>query len=168
MSVGERQPSKEIVDRMSEVVFTNFSDEVFYGKWAKRLYELKSKKAVYLPFYLAENFAKHLVNREITRIAKEARQKAVTSQPNIHPKELDNVELRFYSNLQLKQELMDKCVEKQNLEGGDVSIVRPREVDRKQRPPLKTEERAAELVRQGVPASEFAHVTPRTADEEFE
>ena len=154
----------KITDREQEVVFTNFTEELFYGKWAKKIYELKPKKEYYLPFYLAEHFAKHLVDRELGNMAAQKRKEAVVAQPNISSNDLDSVEQRITTNTTLRQGLLDKCVESQDIESGNVSIIRPREVPKKDRPALKTEQRAAELIDQGVPADQFAHVKPRKAE----
>lgn len=48
-------------------MFVNWTDEDFKWKYDGELYEFKSKKSMYLPDYLARHFAKHLVDRELTK-----------------------------------------------------------------------------------------------------
>lgn len=157
------------IDREAEVVFTNFTDEVFIGKWAKKLYELRPGKSCYAPFYLAEHFGRHLVDREIHKMAATRRKELLEKTPNVHPKELDAEHQRVIANTGLRQKLMDRCVENQEPTESNVGFVRLREVQRKERAPLKTEERAADqIANKGVPADQFEHVKPRKAEAEFE
>lgn len=59
----------KIQDREQEVVFTNFTNKEFEGRWDfsnnKKIWKIKAGQSIYLPFYLAEHFAKHLVDREL-------------------------------------------------------------------------------------------------------
>ena len=48
--------------------FTNFSDENFIGVYDKVEYKLKAGETMMFPSYLAEHFAKHLIDREINRL----------------------------------------------------------------------------------------------------
>lgn len=48
-------------------LFTNFSEEEFIGVWNKKPYPFKPSASQPLPGYLAEHFAKHLIDREINK-----------------------------------------------------------------------------------------------------
>lgn len=163
-----RAQPKEILDRETPIIFTNFTDEVFYGRWNKRVYEIRAGKSVEVPFYLAEHFGKHLVDRELANKAAAELKELKKNNPNISRDDLRTAEENIRGNLNFRQELMDKCVERQQLEEGDSGVIRPREVERVQRAPLKAEQRAADLIAQGVPKDQFTHVTPRTAEDAFE
>ena len=89
----ELQVSKKVVTRDQQVVFTNWTEEDFEGTWDKQLYKFGAKKSYYLPFFLAEHFAKHLGNREIN--------KTEAANRNVH------VPINF-SEL---QKMIDNCVE---------------------------------------------------------
>lgn len=47
--------------------FKNFSNEDFTGIWDKKEYKFKPGESLILPDYLAIHFAKHLVDRELTK-----------------------------------------------------------------------------------------------------
>lgn len=51
----------------STALFTNFSAEVFEGFWDGKGRKFQPGQTMYMPAYLAEHFAKHLVNRELVR-----------------------------------------------------------------------------------------------------
>ena len=53
---------------MKTALFTNFSEETFTGYWNGKGKTFKPGQSVYMPNYLAEHFAKHLVNRELLRV----------------------------------------------------------------------------------------------------
>lgn len=46
-------------------LFHNFTDKPFSWKWNGKLWTFKAGEKKYMPAYLAEHFAKHLVNREL-------------------------------------------------------------------------------------------------------
>lgn len=49
-------------------VFTNFSEEDFVGKWdGKKFPAIKPGKSMMLESYIAEHFAKHLIDRELNK-----------------------------------------------------------------------------------------------------
>lgn len=52
---------------MKTALFTNFSDEVFTGYWDGKGKSFAAGQSMYMPDYLAQHFAKHLVNRELLR-----------------------------------------------------------------------------------------------------
>lgn len=52
------------------VLFTNFSNEDFTQKWDNVPYTFKAGESKYLPGYLAEHFAKHLIDRELNKNGK--------------------------------------------------------------------------------------------------
>ncbi|MCR4278110.1 MAG: hypothetical protein NUV85_03830, partial [Candidatus Berkelbacteria bacterium] len=101
----------KITNRDQEIVLTNFTSEDFDGKWAKKIYRLKAGKSYYLPFYLAEHFAKHLVDHELNTRATEAIAELRKIDPRIDQKEVDRREQGIIGNLVLRQQLMDKCIE---------------------------------------------------------
>lgn len=47
--------------------FTNFSDELFVGIWDKVDYPIEAGETVLIQDFLAEHFAKHLIDRELTK-----------------------------------------------------------------------------------------------------
>ena len=136
------------INREQEVAFTNFTDEDFDGKWNKKIYRLKAKRSYYLAFYLAEHFAKHLVDKELNKKANEEIKKIRKIDHRIDAKEIERREQSILSNLTLRQELMDKCVQKTELEQGDLDIISPREIPQEEII-LKTNERSQEMVDSG-------------------
>ena len=145
------------------MIFTNFSDEEFSGKWNKRPYKaIRPGGSVYLPFYLAENFAKHLVDRELNKMVAKYR----AEHPELtEAKVIEQRELAILNNLNLRQELMDKCVAP--TENTDIGIVTPREVATRD-VVLKTNMRSQELMDKGlVKEDQFKYNKPKT-EVEFE
>lgn len=56
-----------IIKNMKTAQFTNFTDEEFEGAWDGKVKRFKPGQSVYMPDYLAQHYAKHLVNRELLR-----------------------------------------------------------------------------------------------------
>lgn len=52
---------------MKNAIFTNFTLEDFTGYWDGRSQTIKAGQSIEVPRFLAEHFAKHLVNRELIR-----------------------------------------------------------------------------------------------------
>lgn len=52
---------------MKTALFTNFTEEEFTGFWDGKGKTYKPGQSQYMPSYLAEHFATHLVNRELLR-----------------------------------------------------------------------------------------------------
>ncbi|MBI3231847.1 MAG: hypothetical protein HYZ51_02075 [Candidatus Doudnabacteria bacterium] len=52
---------------MKTVLFVNFSQEDFVGKWDKVTYPFAPGKSQYMEEWKAYHFAKHLVNRELLK-----------------------------------------------------------------------------------------------------
>jgi hypothetical protein len=142
---------KQIIDREQEIIFTNYSDEDFDGRWNEsinhKVWKLKSGKSYYLPFYLAEHFARHLVDREL---------------------EKKNLPTNHFS----RQALMDKCVTIPA--NPDITMVQMKEVPvREVR--LATEERRENYIEKGnvapsdIPARvHTSSVKQRKEEEKFE
>lgn len=131
---------KKLVDREQEVIFTNWTDRDFEHTWNKRLYRFKANKSYYLPFYLAEHFARHLATRELNKMAQDQHD------PKLDAKTREANEQRIIANLELRQQFMDKCVEV--TEPTDVGIVTPKEVPVRE-VKLKTQERSDRYVADG-------------------
>ena len=116
---------KQLIDREQEIIFTNFSDTDFDGRWNEainhKVWRLQSGKSYYLPFYLAEHFAKHLVDRELTRKA-------------------------LPTNHFSRQELLDRCVTVPD--NADIGMVKMKEVPVRE-VKLAAEERRESYVEQG-------------------
>lgn len=112
------------ISRDEEIIFTNWTDEDFDGVWDKKIYRMAAKKSFYLPFYLAEHFAKHLIDRELTK------QKLSTS---------------HFS----RQGLLDKCISVMPKSEEDIAVIRPKEV-KKEETLLKRDERVADLRERGI------------------
>lgn len=52
---------------MKTAQFTNFTDQDFTGWWDGKSREFPSGSSTYMPDYLAQHYAKHLVNRELLK-----------------------------------------------------------------------------------------------------
>jgi len=52
---------------MESVLFVNWTDEDFTGMWGKEDYRIARGQKIYFPRYLADHFAKHLVDREMNK-----------------------------------------------------------------------------------------------------
>jgi len=48
--------------------FTNFSNETFIGVWNKEQFPFKAGETMLLQGYLADHFAKHLIDRELGKL----------------------------------------------------------------------------------------------------
>lgn len=48
--------------------FTNFSNEDFIGVWNKEQFKFKAGETMLLQGYLADHFAKHLIDRELGKL----------------------------------------------------------------------------------------------------
>lgn len=144
---------KQLIDREQEIIFTNFSDEDFDGRWNEainhKVWRLQSGKAYYLPFYLAEHFAKHLVDREL---------------------EKQNLPTNHFS----RQEFLDRCVT--IVENTEVGMVKMKEVPVRE-VKLAAEERRENYIAKGdvspsdIPArlhKPKAIKQPVKAEEKFE
>lgn len=102
---------KKVIDREQEIAFTNFTTEPFEQTWnGNRAYRFEVGKSYYLPFYLAEVFAKHLVDRELNRLAAEKVAAAMAADPRIDNRAKEQIETTVLGNHQLRQKLMDQCV----------------------------------------------------------
>ena len=134
------------IDRDQEIIFHNWTGLDFEGMWAKKVYRLSSSKSYYLPYYLAEHFAKHLVDRELNNRSAAEVAKIRAADPRIDSKEIQRVEQSILGNLQLRQELMDKCVEIPS--EANVGFVSPKEVPMRE-VKLKTTERTEHYVKDG-------------------
>lgn len=139
IKINTMSDKPKVIDRDQEIVFTNFTNLDYEGRWAKKIYEIKAGKSYYLPFYLAEHFGQGLVDRELNRLVEEDKK---TWPATIDQKERERRETAIIGNYQLRQQLMDKCVIPTNQEVGIISPTRVpmREV------PLKTQQRSADLV----------------------
>ena len=139
------QTTKKIVNREQEIIFSNWTEEDFDGMWDKKIYKLKAGKSYYLPFYLAEHFAKHLGEREYNKVfnskLEEFKEKTAgtVDRRQLEHRVSNSPEV---SKLSL-QELMDKCVVIPNQEE-EIGVVRPKEVEVKE-VLLKRDERGEAL-----------------------
>lgn len=55
------------IDRNATALFTNFSSEEFVGAWNGKERRFAPGQQVYLPYWMASHFGKHLANRELLR-----------------------------------------------------------------------------------------------------
>lgn len=53
---------------MNAILFTNWTNEDFSHTWNNEPYDFKKGSSMLLPSYLAEHFAKHLVDRELQKM----------------------------------------------------------------------------------------------------
>lgn len=56
---------------MKSITFVNWTKEEFTWKWDNEEYSFPAGKEIMLPEYQAHHFAKHLVNRELTKMGKQ-------------------------------------------------------------------------------------------------
>ena len=138
----------QVIDREQEIVFTNYTDEDFEGKWNKKIYLIKAHKSYYLPFYLAEHFGKHLVDREINKMAAMEVEKITTANPAADRKIIETKEKSILTNVVVRQELMDRCVELKN--PATIDAAQTRVVQMREARPLKTQIRSKEYVDKGI------------------
>lgn len=178
--------NKKTVSRDQEVLFHNWTEKDYTGVWIdgpykvssspvtyspvkRKIYELKAGKSYFLPFYLAEHFAREIADREywttFNEKLEEIRSKKINS--NLDRRQLEHQvqnseEVRKLS----RQEMRDKCVE--IIETDEVDIVRPHEFEIKQIL-LNRDERAKEL-REQFPGIETPRVNEKAIkeSEEFE
>lgn len=136
-----------IIDREQEIIFTNWTGEDFEHTWNKKIYRFKAQKSYYLPFYLAEHFGRHLVQREINRKASEEIHSIRSIDPRIDMKEVERREQAILNNASLRQEYMDKCVIVTNPE--NVGIVTPREASTRE-VKLKADERREHYIEENM------------------
>ena len=178
---------KQIVERDQEVIFHNWTDKDYVGVWIdggykvssspiayspikRRVYEIKAGKSVYVPFYLAEHFAREIADREYWTSFNKKLENIRSEKGNerLERKQLEGLvqnsdEIRKLS----RQEMMDKCVE--IIDSENVEIVHPREVKVKE-VMLNRDERAKEL-REKYPGIETPRVNEKAikeSKEEFE
>lgn len=123
----QNEPIK-LIDREDEIVFTNWTGEDYEGRWNfsknRKVYRLKAGKSYYLPFYLAEHFAKGLTDRELAK----------AELPTDH-----------YS----RQSFLDKCIQTQEPSPMEVERMQVKEVPLRE-VRLHTQERNAEYVDRGL------------------
>lgn len=176
---------KQTISRDQEVLFHNWTEKDHTGVWIdgptkissspvtyspvrRKVYELKAGKSYYLPFYLAENFAREIADREYwtafnkkLEVARSMKTNSNLDRKQIEHQVQNSEEIRKLS----KQEMMDKCVE--IIETDDINIIRPREVQMKEMM-LNRDERAKEL-REKFPGIETPRVNEKAIKEsEFE
>lgn len=177
---------KRIVSRDQEVIFTNWTDRDFthtydFGsmssdgkRWIakKKSYTLKAGKSYYLPFFLAELFAKHLADREYQR-AFNSKLEEMKANPALQMLDRRNLEHRVQNSQEIsklsRQEMMDRCVE--IIPGNDdLEMANPKEVKHRE-VILERDKRAKELRDQypgiEVKANEKA-IKQLEQEEEFE
>lgn len=64
--LAKQKPAKPAMN-VTNVLFTNWTNEDFTYTWDKEPYIFKAGASQYLPAYLAEHFASHLTDREMVR-----------------------------------------------------------------------------------------------------
>lgn len=62
----------DVLDNSKNFVFSNWSNEDFKGVWAKEEFLIKAGEVKEFPMYLAYNFCKHFVDREMEKAGKGA------------------------------------------------------------------------------------------------
>ena len=137
---------KKIVSREQEIIFTNWTDEDFEGMWSKKIYKFTAGKSYYLPFYLAEHFAKHLADREYNKVfntkLEEMKNKVgdQVDRKTLEHRVQNTIDIR---NISLQQ-FLDKCVTIIPNDEKDINVVRTKEVPMKE-VVLRRDERAQDL-----------------------
>lgn len=59
------------ITEMKNALFTNFTDQEFTGYWDGKGRKFSPGQSLHMPAYLAQHYAKHLVNRELLRADKD-------------------------------------------------------------------------------------------------
>lgn len=161
--------SKQTVRRDQEIIFTNWTEEEFTDTWDKKIYKLAPGKSYYLPFYLAEKFAKNLADREYNKAWQIAFEKHSKKSSNMTRAQIEN--LATQDTKLNRQEMIDKCVTIIPEKPEDVGMVRPKEVPLKE-VVLRRDERAVDLEAKygnvGSQVNRKALKQAETSDEEFE
>lgn len=138
--------NKKTVSWDEEIVFTNWTDKDFTGMWNKKLYPLKPGKSYYLPFYLAEHFAKGLCDREYNIAFNAALSELKTKFGGTVDRQ--TLEHRVQQSDAVRrisfQEMMDKCVTYLPKSASEIDVVNPKEVPLKEAV-LNRDERGKEL-----------------------
>lgn len=165
---------KQIVERDQEVIFHNWTDKDFTGIWIdgpyktssspvtysparRKVYEIKAGKSYYLPFYLAEKFAREITDREYWTAfnSKLEEMRKAKGNERLERRQLEHLvqtsnEIRKLN----RQEMMDKCVE--IIEDQSVEMVKPKEVQMKE-VVLERDKRGKEQAdKYGLPTSSSA------------
>ena len=145
MNTQTTAKGKEITSREQEIIFTNWTNSEFKGVWDKKLYNLESGKSYYLPFYLAEHFAKHHADREYyTAFNKKLAELKETIGSQVDRQTLEHRVRNSNEVFKLSiQDMIDKCVTVIP-EQDKIDVVRPKEVKLKE-VVLRRDERAEEL-----------------------
>ncbi len=182
---------KQTIERDQEVIFHNWTDKDFTGIWIdgpykvssspvayspvkRKVYEVKAGKSYYLPFYLAEKFAKEIAdrvywttfNRKLEGMRGEKGNERLERRQLEHLVQTSN-EIRALNI----QAMIDKCVE--IIEGENVEMVKPMEVKMKE-VVLERDKRAKEQIeRYGFQSSSSAggggvQINKKAIKEEFE
>lgn len=102
---------------MKTALFTNFSDQEFIGYWDGKGKKFAPGESVYMPDYLAQHFAKHLVNRELLRLKPDGTPVYKDGDKMTSPKKPDDVPM--YMDL-FKKAYMPDSDEPMNHEGDSV------------------------------------------------
>lgn len=100
--LAKQKPAKPVAD-VTNVLFTNWTNEDFTYTWDKVPYTFKAGSSQYLPAYLAEHFASHLTDREMLK-------KDNTLTPE-QRKQFTNLVLE--PEAQARQILMEKCFKRE-------------------------------------------------------
>ena len=86
--------------------FTNFSEEDFVGVWNGEEFLIKKGESILLQDFLAEHFAKHLVDRELNK--KKLPTSLVQHRNPLMALCLGNVKVEAESDLKLEQKMMNE------------------------------------------------------------
>lgn len=78
---------------MRTALFTNFSDEPITVYWDGKPKTFKAGQSIYMPDYLAQHFAKHLVNRELLSLKADGTPKYKDGEKMTSPKKPADVPL---------------------------------------------------------------------------
>ena len=122
------------MSNQTAVRFYNFSDEDFSHTWDSVIYTFKAGETIMLESYLAEHFAKHLVDRELNK------EDLITNLPHNRIKfynqciiQSDHIEAR--NEVDLKMKMMNKNEKSEEIEAEIEKVEEPEEPVKKERTP---------------------------------
>lgn len=165
----------KLVSRTQEIIFTNWSDEELNATYDLgtnggvdiKSYKLTAHKSYYIPFYIAEEFARILANREYQKVWKQNFEKVRAETGLLVDRRTQEHQATSLTNLN-RQELIDRCVTIIPVPE-DIKMVFPQEVKFRE-VVLNRDERNLEFEKKTGVASQVNRkaIRQKEKDEEFE
>ena len=166
----------KLVSRTQEIIFTNWSDEELNATYDLgtnggvdvKSYKLAARKSYYIPFFIAEEFARILANREYQKVWNENFKKVRAEAGLLVDRRTQEHQATSLTNLN-RQELIDRCVEIIPVKPEDISMIFPQEVKLRE-VILNRDERNDKFEKEtGIPSQvNRKAIRQKEKDEEFE